>query len=379
MNFNNRLSSTLANNIKLDSNVEHEAEKIAGGNIIWLVNRPAGVKIYVNSTPDRTGALVLNEANRGYKWEELGEYGSLKLYDNFYIWTEGTNLNNEKIELQISPNADIITPILGNTADKINSVSSVGSIGNIANIDKIKQLEQISDNVIYALYESQKNLIDTSRIKFLKYVNGTFSKYVNSKSFLYTILADFAEVNFIDTDFYKITISGICALGDLGIIDDSSQSTNMKYRSKQSLHIDLIDLTNITTSFTEESVDTSKIENAYSKINATGYEIETKDNHFTFLAFYYRERLEQWDDRRGIADSTINPSANNFKVEFSGFGSLFKNMRSLILSLKVLISNGQSNGINAGYHFSLKIQIDKMGMLPNSKIITSNPYINNDI
>lgn len=213
MNFNNRLSSTLANNINLDSNVEHEAEKIAGGNIIWLVNRPAGVKIYVNSTPDRTGALVLNEANRGYKWEQLGEYGSLKLYDNFYIWTEGTNLNNDKIELQVSPNADIITPILGNTADKIAAVESVDFIKNIRSVDKsIDTIDSFSDKALIQLNNAIFNTYNKVDPVIECLICGEIE--ISEKMLLAHLpFESIASLNLKDDEFYRIQHVGHFDLG----------------------------------------------------------------------------------------------------------------------------------------------------------------------
>ena len=225
MNFNNRLSSTLANNIKLDSNVEHEAEKIAGGNIIWLVNRPAGVKIYVNSTPDRTGALVLNEANRGYKWEQLGEYGSLKLYDNFYIWTEGTNLNNDKIELQVSPNADIITPILGNTADKIAAVESVDFIKNIRSVDKsIDTIDSFSDKALIQLNNAIFNTYSKVKPIIQCFLTGELHFLTSADNFVAHLPFDsIASLNLSNDDYYRIQQIGHF---DLGRNDDNIDTSN---------------------------------------------------------------------------------------------------------------------------------------------------------
>ena len=371
MNFNNRLSSTLANNIKLDSNVEHEAEKIAGGNIIWLVNRPAGVKIYVNSTPDRTGALVLNEANRGYKWEQLGEYGSLKLYDNFYIWTEGTNLNNDKIELQVSPNADIITPILGNTADKI---------------DKISELEHIGDNVIFALYESQKNLIDTSKTKFLKYINGSFDESTaqgNNTTMIYVSkLADFTDVKFSPDECYRILIQGHADIGgELENWQSGGGSGSWSYSAaRDSLHLDLIDLADIDFDNNFNALATKDlIENIF-KSKASNFTLEKKSNFFCFWGMKFgREWGVAQSENTGVHSFEVyTPCDINFKIENYAFGFLFQKMKHLILSLK---SARYYNHYCAtrGFHFSLKIQIDKMERLPNSPAILTNPYINNDI
>lgn len=216
--YNNRLSQTLANNIKLDSIIEHNAEKLCGGNMIWLVSRPAGVQIYINSIPDRTSALILNEANRGYKWEDLGQYGDLKLYDNFYIWTEGTNINNDKIEIQISPNADIITPILGNTADKI---------------DKIDTIENFSQNALIqlsnAIYNYNTFIQDASTIRILD--TGKFSFRTNeaNKQFRYChFISDnglVSDFNLIDNQYYKIEIFGHIDIGSIGEYSESGGDT----------------------------------------------------------------------------------------------------------------------------------------------------------
>lgn len=256
MNFNNRLSSTLANNIKLDSNVEHEAEKIAGGNIIWLVNRPAGVKIYVNSTPDRTGALVLNEANRGYKWEELGEYGSLKLYDNFYIWTEGTNLNNEKIELQISPNADIITPILGNTADKIDKIDTIENFSQNA-------LIQLS-NAIYNFntFINDANLIsiaDTGRISYRTNETNKQFRFLH----LFTDTGLISEFNLKNDEYYRFNIFGHIDIGSVGEVSESAGDTQGDCVLSENCHLSLFNNEQQATLSEVTNLEQSEIQRLY--------------------------------------------------------------------------------------------------------------------
>lgn len=366
MNYNNRLSSTLANNIRLDSSKEYEAEKIAGGNIIWLVNRPAGVKIYVNSTPDRSGALVLNEANRGYKWEQLGNYGDLKLYDNFYLWTEGKNINGDLIELQVSPNADIITPILGNTADKIDKISEVESIGN---------------NVIYDLYTSQKALYDTSRIKYLHFVNGSFEIDYdigkNNSMIWLTKLCNLSNITFDNSKCYRLTLQGHIDTGGDSV---EQEGTENQYSTSQSLHLDIINLNSVDfdSNFTLlEKTKYSQIDNVY-QANSKNFILERKNNYFCFWGgktFY----IYKWDGNGGITSTrtafTASPNAN---VDFVGYGFLFSQMKDLVISLK-----GGMKDFNRAYkysfHFSLKIQIDIMDNMPGAPIIDSNPYINNNI
>lgn len=377
MNFNNRLSSTLANNIKLDSNVEHEAEKIAGGNIIWLVNRPAGVKIYVNSTPDRTGALVLNESNRGYKWEELGEYGSLKLYDNFYIWTEGIDVYNEKIELQISPNADIITPILGNTADRIENIGIVNNIG---------------DNAKKGIYESNKLLFSTKNLLYLDYVNASWEmpqelRENNNALIFITELADFGQLIFDEKKLYKITLEGHLDISTDTNTNATETGANQHSRSRQSIHLDLINpnayanYTKMTqgTSNTATTIDRNQIQNLFK--SPKNPSLETRDNHFTILGqkqnFLMYERLGKGqDDNRGYAYVIQSPASSNFRVEFFSPALYFKTMTKLICSYKNWMYMTWVDGAIFGFHIGLKIQLEQMDSLPDDPIINEKPYIN---
>lgn len=345
--------------LTLDCNVEYKNKPldIAGIRQIKLGYRPSGVNVWIST--ENTGDNLYKLENKGDGWINLPE-----VLENCYITTQGTNIS-EKLIIYYS----------GEYSDFYSTGNAV-----TGRINELETLQNISDDVLYKI-NSTKNIYDTTKIKFLKWVNGAFDIEFNigdNKSQIWiTKLADLSQITFDYLKCYKITIEGHV---DLGGKANEYEGSNTFYWKKQSLHLDIIDLkaVDFDNKFTLlESTAYPNIDNIY-QANERNAEIETKQNHFCFWGGRYSYYYENGTNTRfangdGIA---FNP---NFKVEYVGFGFLFLQMQDLILSFKNWINVSSNANYSYSFHFSLAIKIEVLDNVPNAPVINSNPYINNSI
>lgn len=125
-----RLSQNLIHTYRIPCNVEYtklRPFKIGGGNGIYIAHRPSGVKVWYATENNFESRKRLDSENRGTQYAEIGKEGLTKLYDNFYIYTEGTSAD-DKLEIEVTSAESSITPLLGNASGRIDEVESLGGL-----------------------------------------------------------------------------------------------------------------------------------------------------------------------------------------------------------------------------------------------------------
>ena len=129
-----RLSQNLTKTYEIPCNIEYDrfsSFKVGGGNGIWLVHCPSGVKAYFATENNFDKKTPLNDENRGMRFAEIGAEGITKLYDNFYIFTEGKSAD-DKLIITVSSQESAVEPILGNASGNIAKLDEVGGFSTNA-------------------------------------------------------------------------------------------------------------------------------------------------------------------------------------------------------------------------------------------------------
>lgn len=135
-----RLNQNLVHTYRIPCNVEYtklKPFKIGGGNGIYIAHRPSGVKVWFATENNFESRKRLDSENRGVQYREIGSEGLNKLYDNFYIYTEGTSAD-EVLEIEVTSAESSITPLLGNASGRIDEVESIGGLSQNAINDIIR-------------------------------------------------------------------------------------------------------------------------------------------------------------------------------------------------------------------------------------------------
>ena len=134
-----RLSQNLVKEFEIPANKEYDKfnpHKIGGGNAIWITHIPPNVKVWFSTNQNFDNAQRLDYMNRGMRYAEIGSEGITRIYDNFYIFTEGTD-ENDTIKICVSTYGSEVEPILSSNTNQIDQVDAVGKIGAV---DSVKQL-----------------------------------------------------------------------------------------------------------------------------------------------------------------------------------------------------------------------------------------------
>ena len=134
-----RLSQNLVKEFEIPANKEYDKfnpHKIGGGNAIWITHIPPNVKVWFSTNQNFDNAQRLDYMNRGMRYTEIGSEGITRIYDNFYIFTEGTD-ENDTIKICVSTYGSEVEPILSSNTNQIDQVDAVGKIGAV---DSVKQL-----------------------------------------------------------------------------------------------------------------------------------------------------------------------------------------------------------------------------------------------
>lgn len=135
-----RLSQNLVKEFNIPANIEygeHSPFKIGGGNAIWITHIPPNVKVWFSTNQNKDDAQRLDYMNRGMRYLEIGNEGITRIYDNFYIFTEGTD-DNDFIKVCVSTEGANVEPILSSNTNQIDQVDMVGKIETIDTIKKIE-------------------------------------------------------------------------------------------------------------------------------------------------------------------------------------------------------------------------------------------------
>lgn len=339
---------------ELNTDIEHFAKpiNISGATTIRLTYLPSGVQCWISSESNGTNLYPL--VNRGDGWVDLPE----PLY-NLYIYTKGTNVDNEKIVLNYTGQRDFFQ--YGNSSTE--------------RIDKVGNLESVSNNVLYDLFKVRNDMFSTRNLVYMDFVNASWGSNLSSGSYLkFVELADLSNIKFTDGAIYRIVLEGHCDISSLNNTFDVSNAWVLFVT--QSLHFDLIDKTslNVETNFIREA-DTPQYSNLYTA-KSGDIVFETKTNHFTLLGI--KQVYNKSDSGHGDktwAVSMNSPDGSNFKCSYYAPSLFFSTLKSLVCSWKCRISNTSGNG-DFGFHFGVKVQIEEMESLPNDPIINTKPYIN---
>lgn len=147
-------------------------KKISGGNAIWITNIPPNVKVWYSTDNNFEHKQRLDYMNRGTRYSTIGQQGQNQLFDNFYIFTEGTA--DEDILINVASSGDAVTPILSSNTNQIDQVDAVAEIGTIQTLQTLQTLQDISDNVLNKL-EKKPTLIQEIDI-----FENTFTKFKNN-------------------------------------------------------------------------------------------------------------------------------------------------------------------------------------------------------
>lgn len=115
---------------------------IGGGNFIKISRIPARIKTYWNSVNKREGAHLLDESNRGMRVLRQNSNGTMQIFQNFYIWTEGEldgieDMSDEQriLQIEVSGVGAEITPLIANPSsdifvDKVEAISKIQAVEN---------------------------------------------------------------------------------------------------------------------------------------------------------------------------------------------------------------------------------------------------------
>ena len=357
---------------ELNTDVEHKAKPVnlSGATTIKLTELPSNVKCWISTESNGTNLYPL--INRGDGWIDLPN----PLY-NLYVYTEGVTIDNQKIILNYTGQPDFFS-YGNNSTEKIDKVGTLESLSNIAKFD---------------YYDVNTKLYDTSNIKYLLYVNGAWHSRATDvpftperdfdKIFLSKLL-DLKQLTFNDDSAYKIIIEGHADVGgDLKYDFDGTETSEwIVAEGKDSIHIDLINLNSVDfdTNFKEVPNKGDYINNLW--ISPADFVMERKSNFYTFWGMKYFRRYGSSANNNALMNSSYvyAPSDINFNIEYSSMGFLFKSMDTIVISLRAKRgSNVKDYEPDLGFHFSLKIQIEKLKLKPGAPIINTNPYINNNI
>lgn len=353
--------------LTIDCNKEYTNKPLDIGGIrqIKLGYRPAGVEVWIST--ENTGDNLYKLENKGDGWINLPE-----VLENCYITTKGTNVDDKLVLYYSGDYSDFYAT--GNAVTgRINEVESLKTIG----INAIHSLNNI------------KTIYDTSKIKFLKWINGDFTitkpvNWNNEATVIWlTKLADLSQLTFDYLKCYKITIEGHADIGGLESQQEGGSSGDWKYIIlTRSLHLDIIDLKSVNFNDNSTLLDSNtypNIDNIYEL--PPNFLLETKSNHFCFWGIKQTKSQDAGNRNNSIPTITMmyTPTDINFKKEYIGFGFLFLTMQDIVLSFQRYNATNYTFEQPSGFHFSLAIKIEVLDAVPNAPIIDSNPYINNNI
>lgn len=289
-----RLSETLLKLVKIPCNKEYgkfNAFKCEGGNGITILNIPPNVKVFFNFIDRYDTRIPLDYMTRGWRFSEIGTEGLTKLYDNFFIYTEGTDKNDEII-LAISSAESNVLPMLSSNTNQIDQVDAVGKIGTINTLNLVKSL---SPTVIAQIAKAVQGIYYKPPIHSIK-IQGEISYVGGSEKKRFAIfpLGYESNVNKISTlnlkndKYYKIELLGHF---DIGRNEDGEGEETANYYSAISAHFAICNINNgatITKATTiGEKNEVIEFDNCY-KLNKRPWADEKKDV-FDIIGIKYLE------------------------------------------------------------------------------------------
>lgn len=247
-----RLSQNLVKEFNIPANIEygeHSPFKIGGGNAIWITHIPPNVKVWFSTNQNKDDAQRLDYMNRGMRYLEIGNEGITRIYDNFYIFTEGTN-DNDFIKVCVSTEGANVEPILSSNTNQIDQVDKVGKIETLDILGGLSPQAKLDLNdAIYNIFNPKKLIKQIS-------IQGEVKHTINGFNLIILPLQEKIEgLNIKNDKFYKLEFFGHCDVGST-YQDKSDEITD----SSTTIHLCLFNNNNGAT-FTETTL--YDIDNAY--------------------------------------------------------------------------------------------------------------------
>lgn len=217
-----RLDQNLVKEFNIPANKEYDKFnpfKIGGGNAIWITHIPPNVKVWFSTNQNFDNAQRLDYMNRGMRYLEIGNEGMTRIYDNFYIFTEGV-VDDDFIKICVSTQGANVEPILSSNTNQIYQVDLVGCI------------DDIGKNFQRKIAESIQSFYAAPKLLYTYLMSGEYQRLVETVNDIrgQRIAIPFdktiKEIGFKNDKFYKIEIFGHF---DIGIKEDSSEGSAPKY------------------------------------------------------------------------------------------------------------------------------------------------------
>lgn len=326
----------------ISTNIEYTSGtrlNLSGVRIIKLVNRPAGVNVWIST--DSNGTNLFPLINRGDGWDLPQEMPPL--YD-LYVFTKGVN-PQDKLILTYTGEKNFFS--FGS-----NSVERVGEIESLGNKSQID-----INNAIFNYY-SRIPLNNTGKI-FEKFYYAEYEEIFGSgsikKNFASFPLSDemdtIQSLNLLDNEYYRINIFGHWDVGSHGWDDDLMGDISGDSALSQTLHLSLFnnDDNNPITFTKLENTDTTNIKRDTTNL----YEVNrfpNPNNMFTFLG------LKSFSSSNGRGEKSGELNINFDKIIP---GKILNKYKYFALFHSILSWANTDWRTNPGMHASLLITISQ--------------------
>ena len=298
-----RLSQNLVKEFEIPANKEYDKfnpHKIGGGNAIWITHIPPNVKVWFSTNQNFDNAQRLDYMNRGMRYAEIGSEGITRIYDNFYIFTEGTD-ENDIIKICVSTYGSEVEPILSSNTNQIDQVDAVGKIGAV---DLVKSIESIKQ-----LYFKPPML----EIKIQGQFEGIQLTKKITKRLCVLPLGKDAKLNtlgFNNDKWYRIKVNGHADIGGIYALLGSAQGGNPH---KFSQHLSLF---NINNDATLTPITDQQLDNFYSLDKSLW--ANAKNDLFDIFGIMYMEYVWVWPNIGNNAAFAPMRAINNDDIIING-------------------------------------------------------------
>lgn len=180
-------------------------KKISGGNAIWITNIPPNVKVWYSTDNNFEHKQRLDYMNRGTRYSTIGQQGQTQLFDNFYIFTEGTA--DEDILINVASSGDAVTPILSSNTNQIDQVDAVGKIGTLESINSL------SPQVIAQIAKAVQGVYYKPPIHTIK-IQGEINSPSSGTYIVLPLSNKIEGLSLSNNIFYKIEMMGHFDVGE---------------------------------------------------------------------------------------------------------------------------------------------------------------------
>ena len=341
-----RLSQNLVKEFEIPANKEYDKfnpHKIGGGNAIWITHIPPNVEVWFSTNQNFDNAQRLDYMNRGMRYAEIGSEGITRIYDNFYIFTEGTD-ENDTIKICVSTYGSEVEPILSSNTNQIDQVDAVGKIGAV---DLVKSIESIKQ-----LYFKPPML----EIKIMGEIRNLTTQNQKTNRFVSFPLGKDTKMNtlgFNSDKWYKLKIKGHfdIATGQSNLTMTNSGLARYYFTSHLSLF-------NINNNSTLTAITNQNIDNLYSASDSIWQ--NEKNDLFDFIGVKYVEMDNNVNNNESESEMPFG-SVNSFD-DIIIKGDFINSFDSFGISWNLYLAGMAVQSINAS-HISLLCQFYELETL----------------